>query len=181
MTYLCPLSREEEAHPHSSEACASQNPGVPTGWETFHGVAEMQAALQKTIETIIDLQHTIFGDQAQPNDFNIALTDGRNMAACRYRNHPTEQPPSLYFSTNAGLTLNRQFPDHPDGPKDRPGTLNGTERHNPNSFRKPADHGQHVIVASEPTTYKKSDWTLVEKNHLILVEGTSDAMIMKMM
>ncbi|RDL36087.1 Uncharacterized protein BP5553_06699 [Venustampulla echinocandica] len=181
MTYLCPLSQQEAAHPHSSEACASQNPGVPTGWETFHGVAEMQVALQKTINTIINLQRTILGDQAEPNDFNIALTDGRNMVACRFRNHPTEQPPSLYCSTHAGVTLNRKFPDHPDGPKGDLGKGNKTEGHNPNAFRKSEDHGQHVIVASEPTTYKGSDWTLIEKNHLVLVEGTGDVVIKKMM
>jgi glutamine amidotransferase len=33
------------------------------------------------------------------------------------------------------------------------------------------EHGRHVIVASEPTTYKKCEWELIEKNHAIVVDA----------
>src|SRR2546430_7645989 len=30
-------------------------------------------------------------------------------------------------------------------------------------------HGAHVIVASEPTTYKEQEWNLIPKNHCCIV------------
>jgi glutamine amidotransferase len=126
------------------------------------------------------MQKAELGAKAEPNDLNICVTDGRSLVACRYRNHATEQPPSLYYSTSAGVTLNRQFPDHPDGAKGPHGkgngkTVNGkkaaegAEGHNPHAKRDAGDHGNHVIVASEPTTYKQNEWTLIEKNRVVLV------------
>jgi glutamine amidotransferase len=134
-----------------------------------------QQALQHTINTIIDLQFHTLGEAAAPNDLNVAVTDGTQLVAVRYRNHPSEQPPSLYFSTTAGVTLNRKYPDHPDGAKGPHGpgkdTGKGEEGHNPKAHKKSQEHGEHVIVASEPTTYKDKDWELIEKNHAILVSG----------
>jgi glutamine amidotransferase len=45
----------------------------------------------------------------------------------------------------------------------------GAEGHNPNAKRDADDHGKHVIIASEPTTYKENEWTLIEKNRAVLV------------
>lgn len=145
----------------------------------------MHAALVQTISTIIEIQKSELGAKAEPNDLNICVTDGRSLVACRYRNHATEQPPSLYSSTAAGVTLNRQFPDHPDGAKGPHGKGNGkavngkkaaegAEGHNPHARRDAGDHGKHAIVASEPTTYKEKEWTLIEKNRVVLVgpDGT---------
>jgi hypothetical protein len=39
------------------------------------------------------------------------------------------------------------------------------------------DHGKHVIVASEPSTYKDKEWTLVEKNRAVLVGPTGEVKI----
>ena len=41
---------------------------------------------------------------------------------------------------------------------------------NPHAHRKADDHGSHVIVASEPSTYRSKEWDLIEKNHCVLVE-----------
>ena len=30
--------------------------------------------------------------------------------------------------------------------------------------------GRHVVVASEPTTYKAEEWNLIEKNTLVIVD-----------
>ena len=35
--------------------------------------------------------------------------------------------------------------------------------------KSPKEHGRHVIVASEPSTYKGDEWELIEKNHCLLV------------
>ena len=32
----------------------------------------------------------------------------------------------------------------------------------------PADHGLHLIVASEPSTYKAEDWHLIGKNQCVV-------------
>ena len=79
------------------------------------------------------------------------------MVAMRVRNHATEQPPTLYWSTTAGVTLNSKYPGHPNGGE------------NSNATKAPEEHGLHVIVASEPSTYKGEEWSLVEKNHLLRI------------
>ncbi|KFZ14104.1 hypothetical protein V502_06233, partial [Pseudogymnoascus sp. VKM F-4520 (FW-2644)] len=65
-------------------------------WERAYSPAEMTAALQNTISTVIELQRTALGDDVEPNDLNICVSDGRQLVASRVRNHATEQPPSLY-------------------------------------------------------------------------------------
>ncbi|KAG9590149.1 N-terminal nucleophile aminohydrolase, partial [Aureobasidium melanogenum] len=81
------------------------------------------------------------------------------MVACRFRNHKEEQPPSLYFSTRAGTTLNRKYPDHPDG----------CNRPNEGPRKDEQEHGKHVIVASEPSTYIEEDWNIINKNQYLIV------------
>ncbi|KAF4632506.1 hypothetical protein G7Y89_g5630 [Cudoniella acicularis] len=174
MTFLCPSKPTQQANPYSTEEGESS---FPAAWESYHSVSEMQAALQKTINTIISIQVETLGKSAEPNDLNVALTDGRSLVACRFRNHRTEQPPSLYYSTSAGVTLNRQFPDHPDGAEGPNGPCpdghgkDNVEGHNPRASKEAEDHGKHVIVSSEPTTYKDEEWSLIEKNRVVLVEG----------
>jgi glutamine amidotransferase len=130
----------------------------------------MLSALEQTIATIISIQVSVLGASAQPNDLNIAVTDGRDLVACRFRNHVTEQPPSLYFSTTAGVTLNRQFPDHPDGKQGPHGSGNGksangkqaaegAEGHNPHAKRNAGDHGKHFVRSSwQWTSCSESSW-----------------------
>lgn len=38
------------------------------------------------------------------------------------------------------------------------------------AHKKAEEHGSHVIVASEPSTYNSKDWDLIEKNHCLMVE-----------
>lgn len=90
----------------------------------------------------------------------VATSDGERLVCIRVRNHAIEQPPSLYWSTTAGTTLNSKFPDHPDGLT------------NSNAVKGAEEHGEHIIVASEPSTYKAAEWNLIEKNHCLLYDGT---------
>ena len=126
-------------------------------WEQQYPVSKMKDSLEMTIHSVVKLQREKLGDKVQANSLCVAATDGSQLVAFRFRNHAIEQPPSLYYSTTAGITMNRKYPDHPDG------------KENPLARKKAHEHGSHVIVASEPSTYKQKEWNLIEKNHCILV------------
>lgn len=132
--------------------------GDKASFEQEYPVENMAVAMQRAIGTVIDLQRSILGDKAAPNSLNLCATDGLKLVAFRFRNHATEQPPSLYYSDRAGTTLNRKYPDHPDG-IDVPGREIGIPEE---------QHGKHVIVASEPSTYKQEDWVLIGKNQCLV-------------
>lgn len=143
--------------------------GGPEAWEEQYPVTEMKEALQSAVKEVIGLQQKVLGvENAEANSLNVACTDGEQMIAFRFRNHKTEQPPSLYWSTIAGTTLNRKFPDHPN---------KGSE--NTTAFKDPEEHGIHYIVASEPTTYKEEEWNLIPKNHCGMVGKDGKASIVK--
>lgn len=134
------------------------NSGEPKTWQQQYPLKEMVAALEKAISIVIGLQQKVLGIQnAEANSLNVACTDGEQMIAFRCRNHQTEQPPSLYWSNTAGITLNRKYPDHPNG------------EDNPSACKDAKEHGRHLIVASEPTTYKEKEWNLIPKNHYCMI------------
>jgi glutamine amidotransferase len=70
-------------------------------------------------------------------------------------------------STTAGITLNRKFPGDANGDPRNAVKGNSKEHLKQRSKEKmeKEEHGLHVIVASEPTTFKPAEWTLLEKNH----------------
>lgn len=140
----------------------------PEAWEVTHPMEEVKAALERAITTVIDIQRKIVpkhGVSLEASSLNIAITDGSQLLTIRFRNHPTQHPPSLYFSTTAGVELNRKFPGHPD----REGADNGVQ-----NLKVAQEHGDHVIVCSEPSTYKKSEWELINKNECIMVGPDMD-------
>jgi glutamine amidotransferase len=140
--------------------------GGRQSWEQQYSVSDMKAALTSTFHNIIALQHKLLGrDKVDANSLNVCCTDGSQMIAFRFRNHVDEQPPSLYWSTSAGVTLNRKYPDNHDGAE------------NMNASKKPSEHGNHVIVASEPTTYKPGEWDIIPKNHAVLVDGSGQVKV----
>lgn len=171
MTNLCKNSKVK-----GEEKRGEGEPATPNAWEQIYPIEAMREALESTISQIIKIQKETLGSTAEPNDLNIAFTNGKSLVACRFRNHATEQPPSLYYSTTAGVTLNRLYPDHPDGAKGphgaaKGGAEKGVEGHNPQAKKGSEEHGKHVIVASEPTTYKDREWELIEKNRVVMVEN----------
>jgi glutamine amidotransferase len=134
--------------------------GGVQSWERQYTVDEMKHALVAASKTVVEIQQKVMGpENVMANSLNVCVTDGVQMVAVRHRNHAIEQPPSLYWSTTAGITLNRKYPDLPSG---------GT---NEQASKKKSEHGKHVIVASEPTTHKAGEWTLIEKNHALVVDA----------
>ncbi|KAI1789403.1 N-terminal nucleophile aminohydrolase [Ganoderma leucocontextum] len=132
-------------------------------WERAHPLEEMKECLERAIRRVLELQTAAMarvGKTPDASSLNIAVSDGEQLLAIRFRNHATEHPPSLYLSTRAGISLNRKFPGHPD----LEGVDNGLQ-----NLKAVEEHGDHVIIASEPTTFKEEDWELIPKNQCIMV------------
>ena len=72
-------------------------------WEQAYNVKTMSEALRQAIMSVVSLQQKKLGDKTMhANSLNVAVTDGKQLVAYRFRNHGTEQPPSLYWSNQAG-------------------------------------------------------------------------------
>lgn len=136
--------------------------GDKSSWERPYTLEEMFAAMEKTVVQILQLQHAKLGKAFRPSSLNFCTTDGSKLLAIRFRNHATQQPPSLYWSEFAGRTLNTKFPGHPDG-KD---LLNEEA-----AWGEDQKIGKHTIVASEPTTYDEKEWHLINRNCALLVDA----------
>ncbi|OAL03051.1 N-terminal nucleophile aminohydrolase [Phaeosphaeriaceae sp. SRC1lsM3a] len=135
--------------------------GDKTSWNRSYPLNEMLAALRKTVIQILQLQHTTLAAANTPNSLNFCTTDGTKLVAIRFRNHATQQPPSLYWSSSAGRTLNTKYPGHPDS-KD----IVNVEA----TLGEETRMGKHTIVASEPTTFDEKEWHLIERNCALLVD-----------
>ncbi|ESK93995.1 hypothetical protein Moror_12889 [Moniliophthora roreri MCA 2997] len=140
-------------------------------WNAVYHLEDMKKALERAIADVFELQLRLPGvtTPLAASSLNLCTTDGDQLMAFRYRNSEAEQPPSLYLSESAGITLNRKFVYHPDFTRDEdPGEyaagLVG------NDALPPEAHGNHVIVASEPTTRNVDEWTLIPKNKAVLVD-----------
>lgn len=137
------------------------NGGTKDTWAKEYPVKEMLDAMNKTVLQIMELQVKILGDKKAPNSLNFCCTDGKKMVAIRFRNHKSQQPPSLYWSEFAGRTLNQKFPGNPDG----------ADMVNEGATQsEDAKIGKHTIIASEPTTYDDSEWHLITANCALTVD-----------
>jgi len=132
-------------------------------WEEEYSARDMANAMTKAVGFVIAAQTKILGQARAPNSLNLAATDGKRLVTFRFRNHSTKQPPSLYYSTTAGVSLNRKYE----------GGVNEAS-----NGLKASEHGAHVIVASEPTTYNEEEWNLIGKNECVMVE-TSGAVVVE--
>lgn len=132
--------------------------GDATTFYYTYSAQEMKAALHKAVATVVGLQQKILGVAKRANSLNLCATDGVSLVACRFRNHKTSLPPSLYYSTKAGVTLNRKYPDNADGIPHPKRDVGIPEQR----------HGEHLIVASEPSTYVERDWELIGRNQFLV-------------
>jgi glutamine amidotransferase len=137
------------------------NSGGKETWEQEYPLESMLAAMQKTVIQVLQLQQDKLGASRTPNSLNFCTTDGTKLLAIRFRNHATQQPPSLYWSEFAGRTLNTKYPGNPDSQDivNTAASLGENER-----------IGKHTIVASEPTTFDEGEWNLINKNCALLVD-----------
>lgn len=146
----------------------------PAAFEREYTVDSMGGALQETVRLLLRVQKDVLAEQGverKANSLNLCATDGKKLVAVRFRNHITSQPPTLYYSTKAGVTLNRKYPDVASGLY-VPGVSD--------SGLQEGEHGRHVIVASEPSTYKEEDWELMPKNSVLEVDEEGEVRVRKM-
>jgi glutamine amidotransferase len=160
-TYCNVLGSTDSEHAAALYMTNLTNHGDKKSWDRPYPLKAMFAAIRKTVIQILQLQHDKLGAANTPNSLNFCTTDGTKLVAIRFRNHATQQPPSLYWSEFAGRTLNTKYPGHPDG-KD---IVNEESR-----LGEEENIGKHTIVASEPTTFDEKEWNLIARNHALLVD-----------
>jgi glutamine amidotransferase len=120
-------------------------------WEALYSVRAMADAMIRTIQSLETRQKTaqaLYGEKQEYSTLNIVVSSGSSMIAVRYASGNGIEPPSLYYSTTAGATLNRKFSDERRG-----------------------EHGKHVIVASEPSTFNVDEWEAIPPGQMVMVDG----------
>jgi len=114
---------------------------------------EIKRALLNTICILIHLVKSMELQERKkshkPSSLNFAVTDGKTVVATRFRNNDEQDPPSLYYACTSEYTCK-----------------NGVIKI---EVSQPGEKTKAVIVCSEPLTYDPSKWTLVPKNHVLLV------------
>ena len=146
--------------------------GPDGDWEKLHHIDEMTAAMEKTVSQLRGLKRAVEqknppqsrghghgGGGSEPTTLNLVVSSGRSLVAIRYSED--REAPSLYYSTVAGATINRKFKGHPDDT-----TNNDLHGHGLEKSR----HGEHIIVASEPSTLNSAEWELLPEGKMIAVD-----------
>ncbi|KAF1832275.1 N-terminal nucleophile aminohydrolase [Decorospora gaudefroyi] len=159
-TYCNVLGSTDSEHAAALYMTNLTNGGGKETWEKPYPMKKMFEAMQKTVIQILQLQSSHLGESNTPNSLNFCTTDGTKLLAIRFRNHATQQPPSLYWSELAGRTLNTKYPGNPDS----------KDIENLEASFEAEKMGKHTIVASEPTTYDKKEWHLINRNCALMVD-----------
>jgi glutamine amidotransferase len=188
----------------SELSAQSGGPGGTAAWSASHPIIRIVQAFETLLTTILNLQRDLItkckasgvSNAAPPtSSLNLCVTDGEQLVALRFHSHPVQQPPSLYWTNEAGVVLNRKFEGSPSSSFTTAANTNAnaavdatTKRLAANSRvdhtsasvgevsygtsgRAAEDHGPHLIVASEPTTEQQEDaakWHVVPKNSYVL-------------
>lgn len=141
--------------------------GEEGDWNALYDVSGMARAMRETIELLEGMRKEFAGEGKgvqEDNVLNLVVTSGSSLVAVRYASPKGLEPPSLYYSTTAGPTLNRKYKGAPDDEiSQRPETV-GDER------MEKEQHAKHVVVASEPSTFNPDEWELVEPSQMVLVD-----------
>jgi len=112
-------------------------------------VAAIELAMKQVHE--IQLECNVTNPESS---YNIVMTDGETLVVCRFRTHPTEESPSLYY------TYGTDF--HYDREKDQLRLVLSEHLDDPNK-------AESVIIASEPLTHNHWEWKLIPNNCMLIV------------
>ena len=125
-----------------------------------HSTQDLIDAMNLTIQILTQFVHALHvpgsGDSLV-SSLNFAVSDGKTVVATRFRDSPSEEPPSLYYCKVTHMEM----------------VANEMEiQHDPNV----APRG--VVIASEPLTYQSENWTLIPKNHMIVVTNGTEVQLL---
>ncbi|KAK1964063.1 glutamine amidotransferase class-II [Colletotrichum sublineola] len=142
--------------------------GKDGNWESVYDAGDMAVAMRETIVMLEKMQTEFGPPERESNMLNLVAMSGSSLVAVRYGSPKGLEPPSLYYSTTAGATLNRKYKGFPsdiggsgDVDAEEDGRLEKTS------------HGEHVVVASEPSTFNQSEWMLVEPSQMVVADITA--------
>jgi len=110
-----------------------------------YSITDLKDAMIATIYQIVEWQGKV--ESTENSSLNFAVSDGHNMLISRHASNPDIEPPTLYISYGERLEV-----------------LDGKYR-----MSKAKDQPKSIIVASEPLTGDRSDWNMVESNHIVLI------------
>jgi len=121
-------------------------------------IEEIGLCLKRTLSFIHKIM--LESDITAPSSINVAVTDGNNVVATRYRNSAHTEPPSLYYNLGSKYEVNHH--QCPGGKW----TVN---------FEKTGKENVALVV-SEPL-FPSSHWKLVPKNCLLYLKKLDDGSI----
>lgn len=127
---------------------------LPKRLDQSFTIEELTKNMRDTILTLN--QWSAEAGITQASLMNFAVTDGRNVVACRYNNVIPGEAASLFYSSGT------KFECYEPG---RYRMVNEDKREN------------MVIIASEPLTYERVDWLLVPENSIITITPKSNVLI----
>lgn len=113
-------------------------------FQVYNGVT-LKDAMLNTIRQLCKLTLEC-GEDPQASSFNFAVTNGDVVICTRFKNSEVEEPPSLYYAKVSRYTCR--------GDSTAP---------------KQNDSSHSIVICSEPITYDEEEWSLVPKNHVIVV------------
>jgi len=119
------------------------------------GALELAKRLSAALTRTLDLVHDL-GARA-PSFLNVAVSDGKHVAVCRFTDHPTEQPETLYLLHGEMYEpAGRRFVE-----------------------RRKGDEGEAMVVSSERLT-SDHRWMPVPANHMVVLDRRAPPRVLAM-
>jgi glutamine amidotransferase len=125
-----------------------------------HSSQDIIDAMKRTIQIITQLVHCLHipgSGVSIVSSLNFAVSDGKTVVATRFRDSPIEEPPSLYYCKVTHMEM----------------VANEMEIHHD-----PKMPSKGVVIASEPLTYQSENWTLIPKNHMLVVTNSTEVQLL---
>lgn len=125
--------------------------GAHDGWGAMELALRLSGAVERVLSAVRE-----YGD-GEASFLNVAVADGKHAAVCRFTDHDTERPESLYFLHGEMYEpAGRRFPD-----------------------RRPDDEGEAMVVSSERLT-DDPRWEEVPANSLLVLDRHAAPRILPM-
>lgn len=125
--------------------------GAHDGWGAMELARRLSDAIARVLVTVREL------GGGEPSFLNVAVSDGKHAAVCRFTDHPTEGPETLYLLRGEIYEpAGRRFP-----------------------VRRPEDEGEAMVVSSERLT-DDPRWEDVPPNSMVVLDRHAAPRILPM-